>query len=160
MRKTLISLFAVLLLWSINEPAVAQDQSSQTPPATEGEQPKSELQKMLDEAESRGEPILGACLEDCTNSAFIEGLERGRPLMLPKPAYPAIARAGRASGQVVIKVIVGLDGTVLAASAVSGHPLLLATSLKAARESLFAPWKFNGEPIKVVGVIGYNFVRQ
>ena len=162
MRKIFISLVAVLLLWCVNEHAVAQEsQSNQTPPATtESEQPKSEVQKMLDEAAERGETILGACLEDCTNGVGVEGLEQGRALRLPKPAYPRIARAAKVSGLVTVKVIVDVDGTVLAASATGGHPLLYGTSVMAAREALFAPWKLNGEPIRVVGVINYNFVSK
>ena len=42
----------------------------------------------------------------------------------------------------------------------SGHPLLYAACVKAARESVFTPTKLEGEAVKVTGVIQYNFVAQ
>ena len=49
------------------------------------------------------------------------------------------------------------DGKVIAAAAISGHPLLQAASVKAAREALFGPLKMNGQPVRVTGVIRYTF---
>ena len=57
-----------------------------------------------------------------------------------------------------MQVLINIEGEVIAASAVSGHPLLQATSVKAARGSLFAPTKLDGKPVMVVGVLKYNFV--
>jgi outer membrane biosynthesis protein TonB len=41
---------------------------------------------------------------------------------------------------------------------VSGHPLLQAASVTAARQAKFEPMTLAGEPVKVTGVIQYNFV--
>jgi len=49
---------------------------------------------------------------------------------------------------------------VISAKAISGHPLLQAASVSAAQGAQFTPTKLNGEPVKVKGVITYNFVRQ
>lgn len=84
----------------------------------------------------------------------------GRALALPKPAYPAIARSAHASGTVAVQVMIDETGNVIAAHAVSGHPLLMAVSLAAAKEAKFTPPKFCGEPLRVTGVITYNFVAQ
>lgn len=62
--------------------------------------------------------------------------------------------------QVQVQVLIDVDGTVIAAAAVSGHPLLFGASVAAARNARFSPTKFNGEPVKVTGVISYNFVAQ
>jgi hypothetical protein len=43
----------------------------------------------------------------------------------------------RVTGEVVVELKLDREGKVVAAEAVSGHPLLRAVSVKAARESLF-----------------------
>jgi TonB family protein len=52
--------------------------------------------------------------------------------------YPAIARAARASGKVVVRVTINQAGKVIAAKATSGHPLLQKVSVEAAQRWLFA----------------------
>ena len=50
------------------------------------------------------------------------------------------------------------DGNVIAAQAVSGHPLLRPAAVEAARAAKFKPTVVDGQPVKVVGVVSYNFV--
>lgn len=88
------------------------------------------------------------------------GVLNGKAISLPKPAYPAIARAARASGTVVVQVLIDENGNVVSANAVSGHPLLQAVAVGAARQAKFSPTKLSGQPVKVTGVIQYNFVAQ
>gem|GEM_PF-1061659 len=76
---------------------------------------------------------------------------------LPRPVYPNIARAARAFGVVKVQVTIDEQGKVIAAHAVSGHPLLQAAAVKAARQAKFAPTLLDGEPVKVAGIITYNF---
>ena len=153
MRKLSLMAFLLISLMSVN--VFAQEQ----PPA-QTEQPKNAVDLALEEAKERGETVLGSCLVDCEGVAIREGVEAGRALELPKPAYPMIARAAQASGTVEVKVLIGLDGNVIAAASISGHPLLQAAAVGAARNARFAPTKINGQPVKVVGVIQYNFIAQ
>ena len=88
------------------------------------------------------------------------GVLNGKAISLPKPAYPAIARAAHASGTVVVQVTIDENGNVIAAHAVSGHPLLQGAAVGAARSAKFSPTKLSGQPVKVTGVIQYNFVAQ
>jgi protein TonB len=88
------------------------------------------------------------------------GVLNGKAISLPKPAYPAIARAAHASGTVVVQVVIDENGSVISAHAVSGHPLLTAVAVAAARSARFSPTKLSGQPVKVTGVITYNFVAQ
>lgn len=88
------------------------------------------------------------------------GVLNGRAISLPKPAYPAIARQAHASGTVVVQVTIDENGSVISARAVSGHPLLQAVAVGAARQARFSPTKLSGQPVKVTGVITYNFVAQ
>ena len=86
------------------------------------------------------------------------GVLNGKATSLPKPPYPPAARAVRASGSVAVQVLVDENGSVISASAVSGHPLLRAAAVSAARAARFNPTILSGQPVKVSGVITYNFV--
>ena len=86
------------------------------------------------------------------------GVLNGKALSIPKPNYPAAARAQRVSGMVSVQVTVNEEGRVIAATAVSGPPLLQAEAVAAARQARFSPIKVEGKPVKVTGVITYNFV--
>ncbi len=88
------------------------------------------------------------------------GVLNGKATILPQPVYPAIARSAHASGQVIVQVTLDETGNVVMAHAVSGHPLLQAAAVTAARQASFKPTYLNGEPVKVNGVLVYNFVAQ
>jgi protein TonB len=88
------------------------------------------------------------------------GVLNGKAISLPKPAYPPIAKAAHASGTVVVQVLIDENGNVVSAHAVSGHPLLQGAAVGAARQARFSPTKLSGQPVKVTGVIQYNFVAQ
>ncbi len=86
------------------------------------------------------------------------GVLNGKATSLPKPPYPAAARAVGASGAVSVQVLIDENGDVVSATAVSGHPLLAASSVEAARSAKFTPTTLSGQPVKVSGIITYNFV--
>lgn len=86
------------------------------------------------------------------------GVLNGRAINLVRPSYPPAAKAVHASGAVNVQVTIDEAGNVIAASAVSGHPLLRAAAEKSALESTFSPTMLAGEAVKVTGVIVYNFV--
>jgi len=105
--------------------------------------------------------VLKAGAEPPAEGTKIEGgVLNGKALGLPPPAYPAIARAAHASGTVTVQVLIDEEGNVVAAHAVDGHPLLQAAAVAAARQARFSPTLFDGEPVKVTGVIQYKFVRR
>lgn len=87
-----------------------------------------------------------------------KGVVNGSAISLPKPPYPAAARAVRAAGAVNVQVLIDENGGVVSASAVSGHPLLRQAAEQAARGARFKPTLLSGQPVKVNGVIVYNFV--
>lgn len=103
--------------------------------------------------------VIGQANGSITSEGSISGgVLNGKAIALPKPAYPPIARAAHASGTVVVQVLIDEDGNVISAHAVSGHPLLQAASVAAAREAKFSPTTLAGQRVKVTGVIQYNFV--
>jgi protein TonB len=88
------------------------------------------------------------------------GVLNGKAISKPQPAYPPIAKAARASGTVTVQVTVDEQGRVISARAAGGHPLLQQAAVAAARQARFSPTLLSGQPVKVNGVITYNFVLQ
>lgn len=88
------------------------------------------------------------------------GVLNGKAISLPQPAYPPMAKAARASGTVNVQVLVDETGKVVSATAVSGHPLLRQAAVQAAYRARFTPTLLSGQPVKVQGIITYNFVLQ
>lgn len=88
------------------------------------------------------------------------GVLNGKAIVLPKPEYPAEAQAAGASGSVVVQVTIDESGMVISARAVSGHTALRQAAVHAAYQTRFSPTSLMGEPVKVTGVITYNFVKQ
>jgi protein TonB len=79
---------------------------------------------------------------------------------LPKPTYPPPAAALNIQGKVDVAVTIDEDGKVVAAHAVSGHPLLRQAAEKAAWNARFTPTTLSRVPVKVTGVIVYNFTKN
>lgn len=78
----------------------------------------------------------------------------------PQPKLPDAARNAKVSGPVRVELTVDENGRVTSAKAVSGNPLLRKAAEDSARTARFTPTKLKGQPVKVTGVIQYNFVLQ
>jgi TonB family protein len=87
------------------------------------------------------------------------GVLNGKALSLPKPDYPAEAKAAGTEGVVVIQVTIDELGNVAEARAVSGPRILQEPAVNAALQAKFSPTRLNGEPVKVTGVLVFNFGR-
>lgn len=88
------------------------------------------------------------------------GVLNAKATSKPEPPYPALAKAARASGAVIVKVTVDETGKVVSAEAVAGHPLLRPAAVAAAREAKFTPTLLSGKPVRVTGLLTYSFVLQ
>ena len=87
------------------------------------------------------------------------GVLNGKAISLPKPDYPADAKAAGAEGVVVVQVTVDEQGNVTEARPISGPKQLQEVSVNAALQAKFSPTLVSGEPVKVTGVLVYNFGR-
>lgn len=85
------------------------------------------------------------------------GVTEGKAIRKIAPQYPAMARAVRAAGPVQIQVMISEEGQVIEAAALNGHPLLRQAALDAARQWLFRPTLLSNVPVKVQGVLTFNF---
>lgn len=81
-------------------------------------------------------------------------------ISLPKPAYPDMPLRMRIQGAVNVQILIDESGKVISAQAVKGHALLIKAAEDAARRARFTPTRLGDQPVKVQGVIVYNFVLQ
>jgi periplasmic protein TonB len=89
-----------------------------------------------------------------------KGVITGDAISLPKPAYPPMAKQMRIQGPVSVQVLIDESGRVISARAISGNPALVHAAQKAALDARFSPTRLSQQPVKVSGVITYNFVLQ
>ena len=73
------------------------------------------------------------------------------------PVYPALARAARIEGTVILEAVIGIDGTVQDARVLRPFPYLDDAALEAVRQWLFTPTRLNGEPVPVVMTVTVTF---
>jgi TonB family protein len=124
----------------------ADGSSEDTPPDAAGEEPTD------DEEQTAVSPYDGQTISG--------GVLNGKAVSKPQPAYPSLAKAARAAGTVTVQVTVDETGSVVSAAAVSGHPLLHAAAVAAAKQAKFTPTLLSGKPVRVSGVLTYNFVLE
>jgi periplasmic protein TonB len=86
------------------------------------------------------------------------GVLPGLALVKITPTYPPIARKAGVSGAVMIQVLISEQGRVISAEVQSGHLLLNDAALQAAKRWIFKPTELSGVPVKVQGVLKFNFV--
>jgi len=88
------------------------------------------------------------------------GVLQGNAIRKVQPPYPPIAKAAGAEGPVQVQVLISETGEVLEATVISGHPLLREATLEAARQWQFKPTELSSKPVKVQGVLTFNFTIQ
>ena len=87
----------------------------------------------------------------------VSSISPGSVLRRVTPQYSAIAKATHAAGAVQVQVLISEEGQVLSAEAVSGNPILRPLAIEAARQWLFKPTMLNDVPVKVQGILTFNF---
>jgi protein TonB len=87
-----------------------------------------------------------------------KGVINGQAIYLPRPNYPEMAKRIRLQGTVNVQVLIDEQGRVISAKAISGSPFLTVEAQRAAMGARFSPTKLGDQPVKVSGIITYNFV--
>jgi periplasmic protein TonB len=85
------------------------------------------------------------------------GVMAGNLLEKTVPQYPAIARAARIQGTVVLLATIAKDGTIQNLRAINGPPMLQQAALDAVRSWHYKPYLLNGEPVEVETTINVVF---
>jgi protein TonB len=81
--------------------------------------------------------------------AVSSGVMAGNILVKTQPQYPAIAKAARIQGTVVLQATISKTGTIEGLTVVSGPPMLVQAALDAVRSWRYKPYLLNGEPVEV-----------
>jgi periplasmic protein TonB len=84
-------------------------------------------------------------------------LTQGRVLRRVQPPYPAIAKQARIEGSVQVQIDISEDGAVTNVTLLSCHPLLREAALRAAKQWQFIPTELNGQRVRAIGMITFNF---
>ncbi len=89
-----------------------------------------------------------------------EDIVNGKAKKLPRPEYPGVAAVYRMKGEVLVNIVIDEKGDVVfvCTKSFSGHPSFISAAERVAYKAKFEPTKVNGEPIKVIGTIIYEFV--
>lgn len=82
-----------------------------------------------------------------------------RAISKPAAIYPEVAKAQGISGVVTVQILINEEGKVEDATADSGHHALQEAAMIAARQARFEGTRLSGKPVKVCGVLTYNFKR-
>lgn len=104
-------------------------------------------------------PVIKKPVEARPPTIVSEGVINGKATFLPKPPYPAAAVAINLQGKVDVQVTIDENGKVVSAKAVSGNGIFRAGAERAAWQAKFSPTYLGKMPVKVTGVIVYNFTK-
>ena len=86
------------------------------------------------------------------------GVLNVKAIDIPKPEYPAEAKAEKVVGEIKTSVFVNESGKVVWARVDNGHPLLQEAVKKVVCKPTFKPATISGHPYAVSGFIIYKFV--
>ena len=105
-------------------------------------------------------PATGPALKSITptEGTILAGVLNDIAIELPQPD-PDAAKAANESGTVTVEVIVNEKGEVSTSSVVSGPTSLWSAAAKAARKARFDPPLQNGKPVKIAGILTYEFKK-
>jgi TonB family protein len=85
-------------------------------------------------------------------------VQAARLLQQVKPIYPASAEAAGISGTVLLRAIIGNDGTIMGLTVSSSpDPALSDAAVESVRQWRYQPTLLNGQPVEVVTTISVNF---
>ena len=133
---------------SKSQPQTSPTQTpSQAKPNTSPTAPTTQPQTKDDSATDEKAPAEG-------------GFMNGKAIELPKAVYPEEARKTQAAGTVQVQVLVDETGKVISATAIFGPEVLRDAAVKAALRAKFKPMIVAGVPVKVSGILTYDFVAQ
>ena len=73
------------------------------------------------------------------------------------PQYPAIAKAARIQGTVVLQATISKSGSIENLRVVSGPPMLQQAAMDAVRTWRYKPYLLNGDPVEVETTVNVVF---
>jgi len=111
-----------------------------------------------DKLEARAYSLLDVAVGDIQKILLTDvGIVNGRALNLAKPSYPEEALRSRQTGEVYVRVLINEEGKVIRACAITGPSVFWRGTELAAYQSVFSPTTIGDKPVKVIGIVTYNF---
>ncbi|MBA3240113.1 MAG: energy transducer TonB [Acidobacteria bacterium] len=98
-----------------------------------------------------------AAAKSATGAPIAVGSLAGKAKQKYSPTYPSIARAARVSGIVTVYLLVNENGVVESVQRADGPVQLQQAAMDAARRWRFNQTLVNGQPMRVVGYLSFNF---
>jgi TonB family protein len=142
-------------------PAVAQLPTTAPPPASaapSGQGQVSEAVKQNGLPQPAPNTPASTPQIDTPKQIKVSGMVlQGSAITKVQPTYPIMAKAAKVSGVVQVQITISEEGRVIEASVLNGHALLREASLQAARQWVFKPTELSGVPVKVQGILTFNF---
>jgi len=86
-----------------------------------------------------------------------QGVTKGLLIHRVEPVYPALAKAARVQGEVVLTAIISTSGEIENLQLISGHPMLVPEAIAAVRQWRYKPYLLNGQPVEVETTITVIF---
>ena len=106
---------------------------------------------------------LGEFVDNCAEETLVipEDALDSKAIKLAPPPYPPTARKNHLSGVVFVAVLIDELGNVIKARSVcGGYSDLNTVAVDAARLSKFSTTLVNQKPVKITGIVIYNFIAQ
>lgn len=148
------NLVASLETPAISAPTATAEEKRETP------RPRVSEQKQTPTLEIKKEPIVVAPAPGQTSSAtgpMDVGSLIAYATKQAAPTYPPAAKSMRSMGVVKVEVTVDENGDVVEVQKASGPSLLQTAAKDAIRRWKFKPFIREGQPVKAVGFVNFNF---
>lgn len=85
------------------------------------------------------------------------GLMASHLMYAPPAGYPVLAEVGHIQGRVLVEAVVGKNGRVIRAQAISGHHLLRGAAVREVYERRYRPYLLNDRPMDVATIVTVDF---
>jgi protein TonB len=103
-------------------------------------------------------PIVPVAPPVVAHTIRLSHMSEGDLIRKMQPTYPALARAARIQGTVVLQAVINKQGMIENLRVLSGHPMLVQAAMDAVCQWRYRPYILNNEPVEVETQITVNFL--
>jgi TonB family protein len=86
-----------------------------------------------------------------------EGVMRALRIQQIDPVYPPLALQTKIEGVVIMKEFINASGDIESLQLISGHPMLVQSTIEAVKQWKYKPYLLNGEPVAVESLVRVSF---